>query len=92
MNNKNLPLVESIAVPDTFISGASDIEDLGGGVYRFTFYALQRSCITGTTERVIVSKHICSWEVASQICNLGLHSLNRRPAFVEVRPFGVIAH
>lgn len=32
-----LPLVEPIAVPDTFVTDLQDIEHLGSGIYRFTF-------------------------------------------------------
>lgn len=92
MNNKHLPLVEALAVPDVYVSGLADVEPLGGGVYRFTFYALQRSAITGHTERVVVAKNICMAETARTICALSLDIIEDTGCRIEQIPEGVTAH
>jgi hypothetical protein len=38
-----LNLIESIAVPDAYVSGAAPIEDIGDGMCRVTLYVNQRS-------------------------------------------------
>lgn len=43
-------LVEPFGVPDTFVSGLAEVEDIGGGVMRFVFYALHDG------ERQVVAK------------------------------------
>lgn len=92
MHNKHLPLVETMALPDVYVSGLADIEALGGGVYRFTFYALQRSTITGKTERVVVSKVICMAETARTMCAISLDMIEDVGVRPELAPDGVIAH
>lgn len=49
-------LVELFGVPDTFVSGLGNIENIGGGCYRFTFYAVQ-DC-QGRREFVVAAKLI----------------------------------
>lgn len=48
-------LTESYAVADTFVSGLGEVEDIGGGCFRFTFYS--RSTHDGREE----------WQVAARI-------------------------
>lgn len=53
-------LVEPAIVPDVFVSGIAEPEDLGDGNIRFTAYAQQKSFndYVGATEYVIVSRII----------------------------------
>jgi hypothetical protein len=48
-------MLETFAVSDTFVSGLGEIEHLGGGVYRFTFYTRQH---VGERDELIVSAKI----------------------------------
>jgi len=36
-------MLEVFGVPDTFVSGLGEVENLGGGCYRFVFYCRQGS-------------------------------------------------
>lgn len=47
---------EPVIVPDVFVSGLGEVEDLGGGCYRFTFFVKQH--MDGAEETVIVAKLI----------------------------------
>lgn len=61
------PLVEPIAVPDTFCSGLARIEDLGACL-RFTFFTLQRPVHAGdehAMERVVVARLVLSNEATT---------------------------
>jgi hypothetical protein len=49
-------------VLDTFVSGLGEVEDLGGGCFRFTFYAKHRT-ETGGEELIVVAKLIAPMEV-----------------------------
>lgn len=51
-------LLELFGVPDTFASGLGAVEDIGGGCWRFTFYAKQGA--QGREEHVVVAKLIMS--------------------------------
>jgi hypothetical protein len=56
----NLPVIEPIAVTDTYVSGVACVEDLGDDMFRITHYAVQR-CPDGTTDyAVIVSRIVAS--------------------------------
>jgi hypothetical protein len=55
-----LRLVETSPVADIFVSGLGEAEDIGGGCYRFTFYA-RRHAADGE-EVVVVAKLICPIE------------------------------
>lgn len=57
---EGLRLVETFGVSDVFVSGLGEVEDVGGGCYRFTFYAKQH--IDGTEEPVVVAKLIAPME------------------------------
>jgi len=53
-------LVEPVPVPDIFVSGLAHAEDIGGGIYRFTFFCRRHA---GIGEDVIVAaKLICPME------------------------------
>jgi hypothetical protein len=67
---RNLPVIEPIAVPDVYVSGVLPKEELGGGLFRVTAYAIQR-CTDGTDCAVIVSRHIvCAIDMAESIASL----------------------
>jgi hypothetical protein len=52
-------LIEPAIVPDVFISGLADAEDLGDGNWRWTFYARQKSIdYAGAVELVVVARII----------------------------------
>lgn len=55
MLNPSEMLSEPVIVPDTFVSGVSHLEDLGGGLYRLVLYARQNSPYGGE-DFVIVSR------------------------------------
>lgn len=92
MQDKDLPLVETLAVTDVYVSGVADIEDLGGGNYRFTWYVRQRSPLTGKTERLIVARNVCSAEVAREICSSTLDMIGRVAESAERKPMAMVAH
>jgi hypothetical protein len=92
MNNKHLPLVETLAIPDTFVSGLAEMDDLGGGQYRFTWYVLQRSPLTGQMERSIVAKFVCSAEAAMSACSFATQLIGRVADTDERRPANMAAH
>jgi hypothetical protein len=52
------PLTESTVVQDIFASGLARIEDVGGGNFRLTLYAFQKSVIfeDQRRERVVVAR------------------------------------
>jgi hypothetical protein len=47
-------------VLDTFVSGLGEVEDLGGGCFRFTFYAKHRS--EAGEDMIVVAKLIAPME------------------------------
>ena len=53
-------LTETLAVPDIYATGLGRIEDVGGGVARFTLYTYQRSTFRKDRrrEKVVVAR-IC---------------------------------
>lgn len=50
-------LVEPVNVPDIFVSGLGEVEDLGGGCFRFVFYSRG-----GREENVVVAKLVAPRE------------------------------
>jgi hypothetical protein len=53
-------LIEPYSVNDIFVSGLGEVEDLGGGCYRFTFFAKQHG--NDGEETVVVAKLIAPME------------------------------
>jgi len=49
-------LIEPIGISDVFVSGLGEVEDLGDGCYRFTFYTRHHTDFG--EQRVIVAKLI----------------------------------
>lgn len=54
-------MTEPVLVPDIFVSGLGEVEDLGGGCFRFVFYVKQHTP-DGTDETMIVAKLIAPME------------------------------
>ncbi|ORE97472.1 hypothetical protein [Aurantimonas sp. 22II-16-19i] len=50
------PIVETVAVVDTFCSGIVACDDIGGGVVRLTFFSLQRCPFTGEAQRAVQAR------------------------------------
>ena len=50
----NSALIEPVVIPDTFVCGLHNVEELGDGVYRFTFFATQ------TDDRICVARLVLS--------------------------------
>lgn len=53
-------MVDVLAVPDTFVSGLGNVEAVGGGNWRFTFYVSQ--VVGGGVVPVVVAKLVMSIE------------------------------
>lgn len=51
-------LIEPAIVPDTFITGIAEPEDLGDGLLRFTGFTRQKTFHSGEVDLVIVSRVI----------------------------------
>jgi hypothetical protein len=50
---------EHVCIPDTFVSGLAEVEDLGEGNYRFTFFARRKPMgYHGAVECEIVARLI----------------------------------
>jgi hypothetical protein len=50
----NCELIELFPVPDTFVSGLAEVEDVGDGCLRFTFFAKQHH--GGVEDWLVVAK------------------------------------
>lgn len=62
------PLAEPYVVQDTYVTGLHDVEHLGEGEYRFTFYVKQRSSLDGIEELVVAARIImCTSSILSSI-------------------------
>lgn len=55
-----VPMLEAYAVPDIFVSGLGQVESMGGGCFRFSFFARQQ--IGDREELVLVAKLIAPME------------------------------
>jgi hypothetical protein len=51
-----IPLSEPIIVPDVFVTGLADVEHLGDGVFRFTFFTQQK--LGDEHEHIVVARLI----------------------------------
>lgn len=73
-----LHLIEPIAVPDTFVSGLAEVENLGGGNFRFVFYTKQHDAwvisakLIGSREEVvpviIMAAKAIGCEMVGRVC------------------------
>jgi hypothetical protein len=61
-------MLELRGVPDVFVSGLGSVEDLGGGNFRFTFFANQD--VLGRRELVVAAKLIMSIEAVPAAMHL----------------------
>ena len=52
------PLVEDFVVEDRFVSGLGDMEEIGSGLYRLTFYTKKKSSYDGTVQFNVAVKII----------------------------------
>ncbi|TGQ11200.1 hypothetical protein EN858_14855 [Mesorhizobium sp. M4B.F.Ca.ET.215.01.1.1] len=62
-----IALVEPAIVPDTFVTGRLQPEDLGNGNLRMTFYVTQRSLDGISDECVIVARLVISSETVKSL-------------------------
>ena len=67
-------LLELFGVPDTFVSGLGSVEDIGGGNFRFVFFAKQDT--RGGPEHVVVAKIIMSIEALPAAIHLAAMTTN----------------
>ena len=63
-------LLELFGVPDTFVSGLGSVEDIGGGNWRFTFFAKHGR------EDVVVAKLIMSIDALPAAIHLAAMTTN----------------
>jgi hypothetical protein len=63
-----IQLSEPAIVPDTFCSDVYEVEDLGEGNYRITFFTTQRSTYDGQgSEHVVVSRLVLTTSAALRV-------------------------
>lgn len=67
-------LLETFAVPDVFVSGLGNVENIGGGCYRFTFFTTQD--ISGSAEMVISARIIMSVEALPHAITMAARMTN----------------
>jgi hypothetical protein len=60
VSEETCPLVDSGYVPDTFVSGLGGVEEVGGGCYRFIFFARHQG--DDGNERTVVAKLVAPME------------------------------
>lgn len=54
-----IQLTEPVVVPDVYACGLGGVEDLGEGIFRFTFYSRQINTYDGVgTDNVIVARMV----------------------------------
>ena len=61
-------LLEMLGVPDTFVTGLGQIENIGGGCWRFTFVTTQE--ISGRHELVVTAKIIMPMEALHEAMHM----------------------
>lgn len=64
----NLFFSEPIAIPDTYVSGLADAEQLSPGLWRLTFFSRQRSLYDGEPENIAVAKFVVTGDAIVAIC------------------------
>lgn len=78
MQTIHAPLVEPIAVRDTFVSGMASVETVGPGLYRLTFYADGHCTFDGRIERTIVARFIIAGETIRHSITFVLKEMGKR--------------
>jgi hypothetical protein len=74
----HLPVIEPIAVTDTYISGVACVENLGGDVFRITHYAVQRCTDGGMDCAVIVSRIIATEETIKSVREYVIREMDKK--------------
>ncbi|UVC13124.1 hypothetical protein [Mesorhizobium onobrychidis] len=79
MTDPIIDLVETAIIPDVFISGMADMENLGDGNFRCIFYSRQRAIYErGKFEHVIVCRLVMSAGAAHAMLKQIAHAVERR--------------
>jgi len=74
-----MQLTEPLIVQDIFASGLADVENLGDGNWRFTFYSQQRSSYDGaSTDNVVVCRIVGSTSAALEAVRTIMLALGHR--------------
>lgn len=78
MTDPIMELVETAIIPDVFISGMADMENLGDGNFRCIFYSRQRAIYErGKFERVIVCRLVMSAGAAHAMLKQFAHAVGQ---------------
>ena len=78
MTGPIMDLVETAIIPDVFVSGMADMENLGDGNFRCIFYSRQRAIYDrGQFERVIVCRLVMSAGAAHAMLKKIAHAVER---------------
>jgi len=86
------PLSEPHPIHDTIIQGIADIEDMGNGWFRYTFYSTQRSIFDGSEERIVVARLIASAETTVRSTEMALNAIGAIPPSLCVHCFKRMHH
>jgi hypothetical protein len=78
MKTSQAPLVEPIAVRDTFVSGMASVEPVGPDLYRLTFYAEGHCAFDGREERAVVARFIIAGTTIRHSITFVLKEMARR--------------
>jgi hypothetical protein len=68
-------MLELFAVPDVFVTGMGNVESIGGGNYRFTFFVSQD--VGGSHECVVAAKIVMSIEALPDAIHMAATLTNR---------------
>lgn len=72
--NERRELLEPFGVPDVFVSGLANVESIGGGCYRFTFFTTQD--ISGSPEMIVSARIIMSGEALPEAITMAARMTN----------------
>jgi hypothetical protein len=80
-------LIDTGGVTDTFVSGLGEVEDLGGGCFRFVFFTRQK--VGGRDELIVVARLVAPMEavppaVFMAMKAIGLSFVSEVPPWVKV--------
>jgi hypothetical protein len=76
----HLPVIEPIAVTDTYVSGVACVENLGGDLFRITHYAVQRCTDSGMDCAVIVSRIIATEATIKSVREYVIREMDKKSA------------
>lgn len=74
-------MVDALGVSDIFASGLGDVEDVGGGCVRFTFFAIQH--IGDREEKIVVCRLIMPVKAAHRGIRMSDEALGLDPAVMR---------